>query len=251
MSSGAPPSDAAAYAVQYSIVFVNNSTNFANACIYQQDPDLGVPSVQSLAWFTKPAYPTTKLSFSWTLSYYFVWSETGPLGPGAVFMASQAWPADLSTTNMVTLTKEGGAYTFQGQGPGPTPGRLNIMEDGTIPSNQAAVGIGMSGAATFVVQAQPNWQQVFTPSPQPQYWITFGNFMQGEVMDDESLMVGTRVEFPVNIYSMTATINPDNTWTVVPTATMNAHFIENRARLPEEPWGTGAVRPGSGEGRGR
>jgi hypothetical protein len=34
----------------------------------------------------------------------------------------------------------------------------------TIPSNQATVGIGMSGAGTFVTQAGPNTNLVFSPS---------------------------------------------------------------------------------------
>lgn len=176
MSPDTTPSDAAANAMQYSIVVVNNSSNVGSACVYQQNPNMGDPDVMSLAWLVKYAFPTTRISFQWTVDYDFIWSQTGQLAPGIMFMASQMWPADLTTSNQVTLTSVGGTYTFQNQGAGPTPGNLSIQQDATIPPNQAAVGIGMSGAGTFVTQAQPNWNLIFTPPTTPQYWITFGNY---------------------------------------------------------------------------
>jgi hypothetical protein len=237
MSPDTAPAGAAANAMQYSILFVNNSGNAGSACVYQQNPNAGDPNVMSLAWFAKYAFPTTKISFQWTVDYDFIWSQTGTLVPGIIFMASQVWPADLSTANLVTLTCVGGAYTFKNQTAGPTPGNLYINQDETIPPKQAAVGIGMSGAGTFAVQAQPNWNLTFTPPAVPQYWITFGNFTQGEVIDTAGLTNAVQIQFPVNTYSMTATLNADNTWTVQPTYTMNARFLEARARRPGLVWG--------------
>jgi hypothetical protein len=220
---------------QYSVVFVNNSSQTGSACIYQQDPNIGIPDVMSLAWFAKLAAPTTKISFQWTINYNFVWSQTGALVPGVIFMASQTWAADLSSTNQVTFTNNGGAYTFKNQTKGPAQGNLYITEDGTIPPNQAAVGVGMSGFGTFVVQSQPNMNLIFTPHPE--YWITFGNFMQGEVMDITEINNPGQIQFPPNVYSMTATLNADNTWTIQPTLTANAQFLKAKRRHPELTWG--------------
>jgi len=231
MSNGALDGDG----VQYSVIFVNHSSQTGSACIYQEDPDLSVPNVMSLAWFVKAAAPTTRIQFSWEIDYDFVWSETGNLVPGVVFVASQTWPANLTTTNQVTFTRSGGAYTFKDQMEGTRDGILYINEDSTIPIGQAAVGIGMSGFGTFAVQAQPNQFLNFTPSPQ--YWITFGNFIQGEVMDISVTTSAARIDFPPNVYSMTATLEPDNTWTIIPTSLANARFLEARAELPELAWG--------------
>lgn len=41
MSPDTTPADAAANAMQYSIVFVNNSNNAGSACVYQQNPNMG------------------------------------------------------------------------------------------------------------------------------------------------------------------------------------------------------------------
>lgn len=218
----------------YTLTFVNHSANFGSVCIYQKAPDTSVHNVMSLAWFSKAAAPSTQISFDWTIDYSFIWSQTGALAPGVLFSASQVLPADLTNTNKVTFTNENGAYTFENQGPG-TPGSLTIVQDGTIPAMQAAVGIGMSGNGAFAVQAQPNFTEMFTPHPN--YWITFGTFTQGEVVDVESMTNPAEITFPENIYAMTAILNSDNTWTVMPTNEANALFLKARARNPLARWG--------------
>ncbi len=196
----------------YSLTFINNSNLEGDACVYQQDPDLGVENVQTLAWFTKSAAPTTQLIFDWSIDYSFVWSQTGNLVPGVVFTASQTWAADLSSTNQVTFTDENGAFTFENQTQGAEEGSLYISEDGTIPVGEASVGIGMSGFGTFAVDAEPNYNLVFTPHPE--YWITFGTYTQGEVMNISESTNSAQISFPDNVYAMTATLNADNTWTI-------------------------------------
>jgi hypothetical protein len=237
---------ATANTTKYSVIFVNNSTQTGSACMYQQDPDIAIPDVMSLAWFTKATRPTTKVLFTWSIDYNFVWSETGTLVPGVVFSASQTWDADLSTSNQVTFSDAGGAYTFQDQRQGARPGSLYITEDGTIPAGRASVGVGMSGFGTFAVQAQPNMNLVFTPHPE--YWITFGNYVQGEVMDISSVNNPALITFPPNVYSMTAILNADNTWTIASTAEVNQAFIEGRERDPERAWGENLALPSPAQG---
>jgi rhizosphere induced protein len=218
-----------AAAQPYTLTAINNSTNSGNFCVFQQDPDLGVSNVLSLAWFSKFAFPSTTIKFSWTIDYNFVWSETGVLTPGVLFDASQTFNADLQNSNQITLTYAGG-YNFINQTRGPNPGILYIKEDSTIPPKQASVGIGMSGFGTFVVQAQPNLNLNF--SPHPRYYIAFGNFIQGEVLDISEMTNVAEVAFPTNVYSMTAILGADNAWTVKSTAALNALVVNARASDP-------------------
>jgi hypothetical protein len=229
-----------AQGVSYTLVFVNNSSQTGDACVYQQGPNLTDPKVMSLAWFSKRAFPTTRLRFNWNIDYSFMWSETGHLQPGVLFSASQTWPADLSTMNQVQFANDRGAYTFLNQTAGPNQGSLTIKENSTIPANQASVGIGMSGSGTFVVQAQPNMNAIFTPHPE--YWITFGDFIQGEVLDITTVTSSSaKIEFPVNVFSMTATLRADNTWSVMPTSAANAAFLATRQNDAKAVWGNVAV----------
>ncbi|HZP49960.1 hypothetical protein [Actinocrinis sp.] len=205
---------------EYRLTVVNNSTNYVDLCVYQSPPDLGVPDVNALAWLAEPAHPTTTVHFRWTIDYSFVWSNNGELAVGSLFDASQDWPADpygKTAPQQAQLSYLNGAYTFdEGAQPVPTPqpGNLYIHEDATIPLREASVGVGMSGAGTFAVVAQPNQNLMFTPHPE--YWITAGVFTAGQVIDEEQISDKAAVAFPPGVFSMLATLNPDNSWTVQP-----------------------------------
>jgi len=212
---------------QYSIVFHNNSPENGSVCVFQQQPDLNIPSVMSLAWFTKYTNQGTSATFTWNINYDFVWSQTGVLVPGVTFVASQVMPADLSTSNEITLDYNGG-YRFTNLQAGPIPGTLMVFQDSTLPANDASVGIGMSGNGTFVVQAEPNMTTKFTPHPQ--YWIALGNYNQGLVLDVESMTNIAQIKFLPNVYSMSATLNPDNTWAIEPIHSANKRLASSRQK---------------------
>ena len=212
----------------YNLLFQNNSTNTGSVCIYQTDPDISDPNVLSLAWFAQGAAPTTQIGFDWTVDYSFVWSQTGVLKSGVRFAASQTWPADLSKANQVTFTNTGGIYTFRDQTAGARAGSLYVTEDGSLPINQTSVGIGMSGKGTFAVQAQPNQNVVFTPHPK--YWIAFGNFQPGQVLDVGTINNPAEISFPPNTYSMSAILNRDNSWTISTLSRVNAAFLRAKEK---------------------
>jgi rhizosphere induced protein len=201
----------------YGLTVINNSSQIGSACLYQanhrslyQASGEGGWSAYSLAWFARGLYPNTRLRFDWRVDYCFVWGETGQLRPGVNFFAGQTPPAELSTMNLITLDYDG-AFHFKDQMDGPQMG-LFIRASHNIPLDQGAVGIGMSGQGTMVIQAQPNMTYTFTP--RPQYRIAFGNFRQGDVLDVEDIDNSAQIEFPPGIYQMAATLNPDNTWTI-------------------------------------
>lgn len=197
----------------YSVIFDNQSSNTGSVCVYQKQPDITDPKIMSLAWFSKAADPTTKIEFKWQIEYDFLWDQTGELKPGIVFDASQVWQADLSSQNAITLTQDAGGYTFKNLTSG-VSGTLTINTDGTIPQKDVSVGIGMAGFGTFVVQGQPNWHVSFTPHPE--YWITFGDYEQGQVLDISSTSNPAQIKFPNRIYKMHATLQSDNTWNIRP-----------------------------------
>lgn len=224
----------------YNLVFVNNSDQTGSACVYQQLPNLDNPNIMSLAWFAEVAAPTTTIVFSWQITYSFVWDEIGTtLAPGVMFTASQNWPADLTSSNQVGFTDASGAYTFENQTVGPVPGQLTIQQDNTIVPDQVAVGIGMSGSGTFVLPGEPNMNYTFVPTPT--YWITFGTYTPGLVLDISTITNSSyQVTFPENIYSMTATLGGDNIITVGQTGAANAAFVAARKKNRRAVWGARA-----------
>ncbi|SRR6266705_1864324 len=200
--------------VSYSVYFDNQSQNPGAVCLYQKNPDITDPTIMSLAWFSKRAHPSTKIQFKWQIEYNFVWDQTGQLVPGVIFDATQTWIADPETKNTVSLTHDADGYTFQNLAFSGKKGTLYINEDGTIPAKDVSVGIGMSGFGTFVKQGQPNLHINFTPHPE--YWIAFGDYEQGQVLDIGSITDSAKIAFPASVYKMQATLQLDNKWKIDP-----------------------------------
>lgn len=198
---------------KYSLRFLNSSNDRGSACVYQTDPENSDPDRMSLAWFCKFSFPLTSVVFSWETNYSFVWGETGRLVPGVVFGARQTLNADPSSGNQVSFGYQGDSYQFYDQTAG-HPGSLSIKEDGAIWSKKTAVGIGMSGSGTFVQQAAAD--TLLTFNPHPRYWIAFGDYVQGEVLDVEQISNSAEINFPSGVTRMRAILNMENKWTVEP-----------------------------------
>jgi len=196
----------------YSITFSNNSSKKGTACLYQQDPN-NLGNVLPLAWFARPAYPNMSVIFSWTIDFSFFWAQTGTLMPGVQVNPGQTIAADIQNSNSIVLSAPA-PYDFRFGTPqrGQQSGTFYITGDATIPPNTASVGIGMSGAGTFAMQAQPNYTNIFTP--RASYWLTFGNYQQGQALDVDSISNSVEVSFPGNVYDMRVTLEPNNMFTV-------------------------------------
>ncbi len=197
-------------ATQYSLTCFNNSSQLGSFAVFQRAPALTVPAnVFSLAWFTRPAHPNTQVTFQWTVDYSFVWSETGILQPGITFNASQTVPADPFVQNFTQLTEDVyGATYFTPPDTSGAVGSLTIQQLSNVVPNRTSVGVGMSGAGTFVVQAAPNMTAVFTPHPN--YWVIFGNYQTGQVMDIENVTGQVEATYAGSLTSRTVLLQPNN-----------------------------------------
>lgn len=199
-------------AQSYTLRFKNRSGSQHDFLCYQQGINVNTPYVYTLAWFAKPVANGVDVDFTWSIDYSFVWSEQGTLKPGITFNAQQVISADLQTANLVSFTDIDDAFQFGAPTAAGTAGSLTIDCDGTIPKGAATVGIGMSGQGTHAVAAEPNFAAVFTVHPE--YWISFGSFVPGQVVDEQTMVNSDQVNFPVNVYDMTATLDSGNNWSL-------------------------------------
>lgn len=195
---------------QYSLTCVNKSDQIGSFAVFQKAPPLTTPgNVFSLAWFARPTHPGTTVTFTWSVDYSFVWSETGVLKPGINFNASEVMPANPDRQNMVQLTVDRyGASHFNNLNGSGATGSLTIQQMANVVPNRTSVGVGMSGSGTFVVQAAPNMTAVFTPHPN--YWVLFGNYQTGDVMDIEDITSAEEVTYGGSLTSRTAVLGLDN-----------------------------------------
>ncbi|MDR0689086.1 MAG: hypothetical protein LBG08_02300 [Spirochaetaceae bacterium] len=204
----------------YSLTVKNNSPNSGSICVYTTSPDTQKiqQNLRSLAWFTKATNPNSKVRFSWELQYSFAWAETGLLIPGVHFEAGEianADPAD-DQKNKVYFDKREDAYLFGDREKATTPsdGALGITTSKIIPHGIASIGVGINGKAALAVDATPNYQ--FTFIPKIRYWLAFGHFKAGVVLDLNSMVRNVcEIEFPPGIYSLYVELQADNTWGLV------------------------------------
>ncbi len=200
----------------YTVNFFNNSHQAWSMCLFQKVPE-GTAGIRPLAWFAQFTLPAQQSRVLWDVDYSLFWSVTGKLAPWIIVTPAQMLHAGLSQNNIVTLTcYENGLLNFIDQKTGGTAGALTIVSDSTVPSDQASVGIAMADFPVFAAQAVANTG--FAIVPNPDYWVAIGNFQQGQVLDYGELTNKAQVVFPPGVYTMNATLNPDNTWTIAPSA---------------------------------
>jgi rhizosphere induced protein len=149
------------------------------------------------------------------------------LSPGAIFRSMENLPADTSSNNAVTLSNARQNMRFIDQRAGSQTDNFYIHNAADVPMRAVAEGLAQNDRPVFVVAAQPNMQAQF--GIDSEIWIAFGEFEQGEVLDpglsgrallEKSKVIygpPTRVVFPSGVTAMDATLNADNSWTILPT----------------------------------
>lgn len=211
----------------YSVTVNNRASHSAYFMVFQNDPTSWAPNALSLAWFAKYSNPspTARIKFQWTVDTGFSWAETGELKPGIQFAASETYDPT-GGLNKITLDYNK-AYQFVDPSQGADPARFYLGESGNIPlKSLASVGVTMSGSTVFAVQARPN--QNLTFSPHPKYFIAYGDYQEGDVIDVSSVNNPLELPYPTGVYALTTTLNVNGTWDSPQTL---AHANEQRLRL--------------------
>ena len=191
---------------QYSLTCINNSNLTGSFAVFQQPPS-GVGNVFALAWLARPAAPHAQVTFQWTLDLSFMWSNTGVLKPGVVFRPSQVVAAHPESHNFIRLATDAHGKTHFTPAHSDGPVGSFTIEQGPNVKPGHAVGVGMSGSGTFALQAVPNTTAGFTPHPE--YWVTFGQYAPGQVLDIGTITNTVEVTYPDSIASRTVTLQPN------------------------------------------
>lgn len=199
--------------------FFNDSGRDASAMLFlRTGPDRGQLGRASVAWIAKYAFARTRIALTWALQPCFVWTNTGQLVPGVVTTTGQVFDADPFSTNLITFTyrQDVGAFTFLDQREGQPAGTLVVRTDAAVPPLMASVGVGLSEQAAFLMPAVPNMQMVFDMRG-ISYWIAFGSFKPGQVLEEDQVANAARIDFPPNIVAMDARIDAADAWHIAPT----------------------------------
>ena len=193
----------------YELIIKNDSQTNGYAMLFCEKPDTGSPDLLTYVWQTKFLYSGVQASLKWQIDWGFMWRQIN-----SVNASQQIVPANLETSNKIQLAydSEHQAFHFLEPTNGEQPGSILISTEPTVPVNMAEVGLALAGNPAFLVKALPNMNYIFTPKPA--YWLVFGETNETGPVDIASLTNAVAINFPVNIYSLTATIQKDGTITL-------------------------------------
>ena len=218
---------------QYSLTVYNKSSHSDYFMMFQNDPGSFDKNALALAWFAKFSNPgpSVLVKFTWTIDWGFSWADTGPLSQGAMYNVSETAAAS-DGKNAITLAYNG-AYQFTNQQAGPDEYRLFIAESSNIPvASSASIGVTMSGKTVYATQARPNNNLTF--SPHPVYYLAYGNYEEGEVIDVSTVNNPLELPYETGVYSLTTTLNKDDSWSKPSTTlALNTKLLETRKKNPK------------------
>jgi hypothetical protein len=193
------------------VILMNKSGTPGNLVVYQRSEK---ETLTPLAWQSHHTFPQTSVRIDWEdTEWIYAWSATTQIQPGAVFTIAQVTPATPTEGNQIELQADAdGTLQFVNQKNGAVPGYFTVIQAPSIPLHSAAVGLGMDGKAAFATLARPNSRILF--GSQISYWITFGDFAEGEFLFDLATLPSARLDFPPGVTTLVARLNADFSWTV-------------------------------------
>lgn len=196
-------------ATAYSVKITNNSLLNGKICLFQKMPEQ--PNhIFSLAWYSKQCNKGSNIKFGWNVEYCATWAETGILKPGITFEAGASKAVDPGNVNENSLgfTYVQGGFTFEDTAKKAPAGTIGIYTSNIIPNGQASFGVGMNGESAFATQAYMNLNFIFTPKVK--YYLLFGNYEQGVVMDLTTSTDAFELKFPLNVNYREIELGEDN-----------------------------------------
>lgn len=209
----------------YSLTVVNQSEMpTPKIAVFADLPSTSSYETLNLAWLTRQIDATNRYTFTWEVTWGFAWSAQGA-GSGYTWSGSGSLPADPTSPSgcAVTFTNDGDFRLVPTSGV-PDGETLSIYNSTTLPreGDQAStVSVTLGGNAVSATQAGPNLVQTYTLHPT--YYIDAGTYQHGQMVDVASVTQFQKLAYTDGNTALTATLGPQNTWTVQPTAQVLAN----------------------------
>jgi len=197
---------------KFTLQLKNNSLNPGTFCVFQVQPNLTAHgSPFTLAWYVLGCNPTCYANFTWTVDYSLQWSESGTLADGVQFITGGDVDADPEIGDRYNFGISGPAYTFGKKAAAGSLATIGVNTDDTVQNSECSIAIAVAGKAVAAVQAGPN--QAITFTPLPTYWVSFGNFTEGAVVDIASMCNAQELDYGgLGVYTLSYTLDARNKW---------------------------------------
>jgi len=215
----------------FSVTVINQSQldSPATFTLFATVPTVAANPTYALAWQLAQVGTGNTHLFSWPMTWAFAYAGAG------VTVGGQWLPEGTMAANPNAATGCSATFAYNGDfGMTPATGQptgttLWVTDAPSIPvpaTRRSAVGLTLGGAAACATDAGPNLRQTFTLAPS--YAIDDDRYVLGQVVDPGTVAQFQALDFGGGS-ALTATLNADNTWTVVPTATVDFAALRSPA----------------------
>lgn len=198
--------------VEYSVRVKNEGSGAWKFVVYQKPP---TEDAEILAWLVSSFRigEGSEVTFSWNPDYQFVWTSTVVFKPGINIRSAGYMECNSDGNNLTNFTVMDDTPAFSEATAGAEKGTLKIIDGEDVPPNTFSVGVAMSKKGIYVENAGPNLTHSFTPTPS--YWvIPTDEVNEGDVLDIKTATQTAELNYPPNVYNLTATLKSDNTWKI-------------------------------------
>jgi rhizosphere induced protein len=208
----------------YSLTVINESElTSPTFAVFAQLPGTSDYDTLSLAWLTQQIDSSNQIDstnqyvFTWDIEWGFAWTAHGT-AENHQWTGSGKLPANpLSATGCQAELSYNGDFHLQPGQATPDGSTLWIVDDPTVPlpsKQPSSVAVTLSGSPACVTNAGPNLHQTFTLHPT--YFIDAGAYVKGQMVDGTSVTGFQELAYEKGVTALTATLQEDNTWEVVP-----------------------------------
>ncbi|HEX6524997.1 MAG TPA: hypothetical protein VF070_34090 [Streptosporangiaceae bacterium] len=202
---------------QYNLTVINKSElRNPTFAVFATLPGMSSNESIALAWLIQQINRNNQYRFTWNITWEFIWASQGT-AKGYQWNGSGTLPANpLSTSACSAQFDYNGDFQLLPQEGVPDGSHLQITDSPRIPRpsvKPSSVGLTLDGKAICAIDAGPNLEQTFTLHPT--YYINAGNYVAGQMVDVDSVTSFQKLVYSGTNTALTATLNPDNTWSVV------------------------------------
>lgn len=210
-------------AEQYTLNVINDSEiTKPTFAVFAKLPNTSDYATLSLAWLTRQINAGNHYEFTWNINWGFAWASQGT-GDGYQWTGRGSLPADpTSASKCKAVFSYDGDFVMTSGLRDPNGSTLWIYDDPSVPlpsRERSSVAVTLDGNSVCATDAGPNLNQTFTLHPT--YYINAGQYVKGQMVDGSSVAAFQELKYEGRNRSLTATLGPDNTWTVRPTAEIN------------------------------
>lgn len=200
----------------YQLTVINQSENpDLDFAVFSTMPVESDNASVALAWLVQRIDAGNQYTFTWEIQWGLAWSASGAEA-GYTWSASGSIDADPNVDALAGATLDyDGDFSLKSTAVKADGRHLRVENTADVPTHStkpSSIAVTLGGNPALAVNAGPNLHQTFTLHPT--YYIDAGQYVQGQMVDGDSVTDFQELVYEAPNTALTATLTAQNTWKV-------------------------------------